>query len=127
MASGSENHMRLYKEIDVALDPIPYGGATSTCEALWMGVPVVCMAGEGMVGRLSASVLMGANCGEWIGYSAEDYVAIAIKLANEGKRNITKREELRQKLTDSDLNNAYRLCRELERIYKEERHAIMDI
>ena len=127
VASGSENHMRLYREIDVALDPIPYGGATSTCEALWMGVPVVCMAGEGMVGRLSASVLMGANCGEWIGYNREEYINIAIKLAKEGKRNITKREELRQKLTDSDLNNANRLCRELERIYQEERHGIMDI
>ena len=127
VASGSENHMKLYREIDVALDPIPYGGATSTCEALWMGVPVVCMAGEGMVGRLSASVLMGAGCKEWIGYSKQDYVDIAVELASEGKRNIAMREELRQKLKDSDLNNANRLCRELERIYKEERHGIMDV
>ncbi len=127
VASGSENHMKLYREIDVALDPIPYGGATSTCEALWMGVPVVCMAGEGMVGRLSASVLMGAGCKEWIGYSKQDYFDIAVELASKGKRNIAMRKELRQKLKDSDLNNANRLCRELERIYKEERHGIMDV
>jgi predicted O-linked N-acetylglucosamine transferase (SPINDLY family) len=70
---------------------------------------------------------MGADCKEWIGYSKQDYVDIAVELASEGKRNIAMREELRQKLKDSDLNNANRLCRELERIYKEERHGIMDI
>ena len=52
------NHLQRYSEVDVALDPIPYGGATTTAEALWMGVPVVALAGKGMVGRLSASLLV---------------------------------------------------------------------
>ena len=58
---GGLNHLQLYSEVDVALDPIPYGGATTTAEALWMGVPVVTLAGNGMVGRLSASLLIHGN------------------------------------------------------------------
>ena len=58
---GGLNHLQRYSEIDVALDPIPYGGATTTAEALWMGVPVVALAGEGMVGRLAASLLIHGN------------------------------------------------------------------
>ena len=52
--------------MDVALDPIPYGGATTTAEALWMGVPVVSLQGEGMVGRISASLLHHAGLERWI-------------------------------------------------------------
>ena len=63
---GGINHLKLYSEIDVALDPIPYGGATTTAEALWMGVPVVALAGEGMVGRLAASLLIHGNQKKWV-------------------------------------------------------------
>ena len=57
---GGLNHLQLYSEIDVALDPIPYGGATTTAEALWMGVPVS-ISREGMVGRLAATLLIHAT------------------------------------------------------------------
>ena len=59
-------HLEFYNEIDVALDPMPYGGATTSCEALSMGVPVITYAGKGMVGRLTASVLNTAGLKDWI-------------------------------------------------------------
>ena len=70
------NHLQRYSEVDVALDPIPYGGATTTAEALWMGVPVVALAGKGMVGRLAASLLIHGNKRDWVANSI-DYVDIA--------------------------------------------------
>ena len=82
---GGINHLQLYRHMDVALDPIPYGGATTTAEALWMGVPVVSMRGEGMVGQLSASLLHHAGFGQWIANDIDAYVEIAKDLAAQGK------------------------------------------
>lgn len=115
----SEDHLLLYEEMDAALDPIPYGGATTTCEALIMGVPVVSMAGAGMVGRLSCSVLRGAGLEGWIASDAEDYVFRAQQLALEGPRSAAERAALRQRVLGSDLCDPIRLSRELERIYRE--------
>ena len=84
---GGLNHLQLYSEIDVALDPIPYGGATTTAEALWMGVPVVALAGKGMVGRLSASLLIHGNQGQWLARNKNEYIKIATNLAEKGKRS----------------------------------------
>ena len=63
---GGLNHLQRYSEIDVALGSHSYGGATTTAEALWMGVPVVALAGEGMVGRLAASLLIHGNQADWV-------------------------------------------------------------
>ena len=115
---GRSAHLDRYREIDVALDPLPYGGATTTCEALAMGVPVVSLAGAGMVGRLSASVLQHAGCGAWIADSTEGYVAIAQQLAATGPRRQDQRQDLRQQVLTSDLGNGPRLAQELERLYR---------
>ena len=61
-----EDHLQQYGLIDVALDPFPNGGCTTTCEALWMGVPVITLAGHHYVSRMSTAVLAGANLNEWI-------------------------------------------------------------
>ena len=115
---GRSAHLDCYREIDVALDPLPYGGATTTCEALAMGVPVVSLAGLGMVGRLSASVLQHAGCGAWIADTTEGYVAIAQQLAATGPRRRDQRQDLRQQVLTSDLGNGPRLAQELERLYR---------
>ena len=73
--------LEIYSEIDVALDPIPYGGATTTAEALWMGVPVVALAGKGMVGRLAASLLIHGNQSQWVARNKGEYIKIASDLA----------------------------------------------
>ena len=115
---GGINHLKLYRHMDVALDPIPYGGATTTAEALWMGVPVVSLQGEGMVGRLSASLLHHAGLEQWIAKNKDSYVNIAKNLASLGPRKIQRRSELRKKMENSALADGARLSVELEKTYK---------
>ena len=114
-----EEHLKLYNMIDIALDPIPYGGATTTAEALWMGVPVICQSGYTMAGNLAASVLATANCEQWIYNSEEEYLNGARTIAEDGPRSKDRREELILKIEQSGLNNPHRVSRELERIYKQ--------
>ena len=115
---GGLNHLQLYRELDVALDPIPYGGATTTAEALWMGVPVLSLGGPGMVGCLSASILVHANCGAWLTDSPEAFVAAGQRLAAAGPRTAEQRLALRQRLEASAFGNPRRLAGELERLYR---------
>ena len=121
---GGINHLQLYSQLDVALDPIPYGGATTTVEALWMGVPVVSLQGEGMVGRLSASLLHHAGFSQWIAESIEEYVDIAQNLALQGNRSRDERIRLRNTLNCSAVADGKRLSGELERIYGNLRQSI---
>uniref|UniRef100_UPI00404893D3 O-linked N-acetylglucosamine transferase, SPINDLY family protein n=1 Tax=Cyanobium sp. TaxID=2164130 RepID=UPI00404893D3 len=121
---GRENHLKCYNEIDVALDPFPYGGATTTCEALAMGVPVVSLAGSGMVSRLSASVLKYSGCKQWIAHSKQDYKKICSGLAAEGARSKQDRLILRKHILSSDLCNCQRLATRLEKHYREAVDAI---
>ena len=65
----------------MALDPFPYGGGTTTCDALWMGVPVVSLAGQTAVGRGGLSILSNVGCRNWWPASSEQYVRIAAELA----------------------------------------------
>ncbi|MBL9215223.1 MAG: tetratricopeptide repeat protein [Opitutaceae bacterium] len=74
-------HLALYHHVDIALDCFPYHGTTTTCEALWMGVPVVTLLGDRHVSRVSASLLTAVGRPEWIAGSDDDYVRIAAGLA----------------------------------------------
>ena len=116
---GWSKHMVLYAEMDVALDPIPYGGATTTCEALLMGVPVVTLAGDGMVGRLSASVLTSAGQTDWIASNETDYIAIAQRASKQGLRGRQQREQLRETTQASNLGDPKQLARQLEQVYRD--------
>ncbi len=79
--SGFLDHLNFLNEIDIALDPVPYGGVTTTCEALWMGVPVVTIAGDRMAGRYSMALLSSVGFVEGIATDEADYVARATRLA----------------------------------------------
>ena len=70
----------VYQRIDVALDPFPYGGGTTTCDALWMGVPVVSLAGQTAVGRGGLSILSNVGLPELVAHDAEQYVRIAVEI-----------------------------------------------
>ncbi len=111
---GTKAHMELYKWIDIGLDTFPYGGATTTAEALWMGVPVITLAGKGMVGRLSSSILKSAGCEEWIAQDLKDYENIAKSLALKGQREVERRNELRHKISQSNLANGKRVSSQIE-------------
>jgi protein O-GlcNAc transferase len=92
----TQSHLAMYQLVDVALDTFPYHGTTTTCEALWMGVPVVVFAGDRHMSRVGVSLLHAAGHPEWIGQTAEDYVRIASGLA----ADVDTRRRLRSALRD---------------------------
>src|SRR6185295_12720851 len=94
-SSPHPEHLKIYHEIDVALDPYPQGGGVSTAEALWMGVPVVTLQGSVLPSRISASFLSVLQMQDWIATSAESYVQIAIAAAKDLSRLATLRKGLR--------------------------------
>ncbi len=75
--------MRAYERMDIALDPIPYNGGTTTAHALWMGVPVVSLAGTRSCGRMGASLLTAAGCDTWVAADTDGFVRIAAALAGD--------------------------------------------
>jgi predicted O-linked N-acetylglucosamine transferase (SPINDLY family) len=99
----TKDHLALYHGIDIALDTFPYNGTTTTCEALWMGVPVVTLCGDRHVARVSASLLTAVGHPEWIGASEADYVRLATELASDRTRLAAIRTSLRGEMAASPL------------------------
>jgi protein O-GlcNAc transferase len=97
------SHLALYARMDVALDPFPYHGTTTTCEALWMGVPVVTLAGDRHAARVGVSLLTAVGHPEWIASSADEYVTIATALAADREKRLHLRRTLRDDLRRSPL------------------------
>ena len=102
-------YFHVYQRIDVALDPFPYGGGTTTCDALWMGVPVVSLAGQTAVGRGGVSLLSNVGLPELVAQDGEQYVQIAAELANDLPRLGQLRATLRDRMQHSPLMDAPRL------------------
>ena len=96
-------HLGAYGGIDVALDPFPYNGTTTTCEALWMGVPVITLAGDRHAGRVGASLLTAVGRPEWIANSPAEYVRLAAGLASDASRRNAPRGDLRDAMRRSAL------------------------
>jgi predicted O-linked N-acetylglucosamine transferase (SPINDLY family) len=113
------DYFRTYERIDVALDPFPYGGGTTTCDALWMGVPVVSLAGQTAVGRGGVSILSNVGLPELVAQTPEQYVRIAVELAQDLSRLSELRATLRDRMQASPLMNAPRFTRNVEAAYRE--------
>lgn len=96
-------HMPVYNDIDIALDTFPQTGGTTTCEALWMGVPTVSKVGDALFERLSYSILHNAGVPELCGESSDELIEIAVRLANNPDRIAELRAGLRDQLKASPL------------------------
>jgi protein O-GlcNAc transferase len=116
---GNANHLELYSQMDAAIDTLPYSGTTTTCEALWMGVPVLTLLGEVMVDRQSAAVLAGADLGSAIARSVPDLLRRAQLLAARGPRQRAERLALREHVARSALLDSAGLARSLEGLYRQ--------
>lgn len=107
-----------YAEVDLALDPLPFSGATTTLDALWQGVPVITVPGSTSSSRSSASLLSVARLNEFIAMDAEDYVAIAAHWGSRLPQLAALRMSLRERIAGSALTDAPRFARALENAYR---------
>jgi protein O-GlcNAc transferase len=113
------DYLRLYDTIDICLDPLPYNGITTTCDALWMGVPVVTLAGKTPAGRAGRSILSTVGLPELIAGNDTDFKKMTIDLANDRPRLAQYRSTLRQKTLQSPLMDAARFTRNMESAYRD--------
>jgi len=110
--------MQEYADVDVVLDPFPYNGATTTCDALAMGLPSVTLAGATMAGRQGEAILTACGLADWVARTPNDYVERALKAADAGLGGPQERDELRQRFLASPLCDAPRFARALEALYR---------
>jgi len=111
-------HLARYAQMDIALDPFPYNGTTTTCEALYMGVPVITLAGKAHAGRVGASFLSTVGLGEYVAKSTGQYLDLAIELAADIARLRKIRSTMRKRLISSPLFEADVFTRNLELTYR---------
>ena len=113
-ASPRKLLLEAYNRVDIALDPFPYGGATTTCEALWMAVPFVTLKGDQFLSRCGLSLNTALDLTDWIADDQDDYVAKAVLHSHDLKRLATVREGLRERVLASPIFDADRFARHLE-------------
>jgi predicted O-linked N-acetylglucosamine transferase (SPINDLY family) len=110
-----------YADVDLALDPFPYNGGTTTMEALWQGVPVLTFTGDRWASRIGASLMHNAGLSEFVAASLEDHVAMAIALANDPQtpaRLDDLRRMMRERLRRAPVCDVRRFARDMERVYR---------
>jgi predicted O-linked N-acetylglucosamine transferase (SPINDLY family) len=114
-----EEYLRLLNRIDIGLDPFPFNGHTTTCDCLWMGVPVVMLAGATYVSRFGGTALVNLELESLISQSVDQYVDIAVRLANDATRLEALHADLRQRMGRSLLVDGARFTRNLEAAYRQ--------
>lgn len=105
-------HIPHYNDIDIALDTFPQTGGTTTCEALWMGVPTITLVGEALFERLSYSILQNAGLSYLCATTRDQFVDIAVELASDGKRLQAFRTGLREQLRASPLGQSEQFAKD---------------
>ena len=112
------SHLQRYGQVDIALDPFPYNGTTTTCEALWMGVPVISLSGESHRQRVGASILSSIGKHEWITKTRDEYITTACVLARSPALLRDTRQRIRTDVSASPLCNANAFTTNLENIFR---------
>jgi protein O-GlcNAc transferase len=114
-----DDHLELYNAIDIGLDPFPFNGATTTCEALWMGVPVITLLGDRHVGRVGASILTNVGLTDFIAQDIDGYIQLAVEMA--AKTNYLKeiREGLRERMQRAPLCDGRSFASDVESAYQD--------
>ena len=115
----SPKHLESYNLVDIGLDTFPFNGGATTCEAIWMGVPVVTLAGAAYHSRVGVSLLSNIGLKEFIAKTPDEYIRLAVNLANDLNRLQSIRENLRNKMSGSPLTDAKRFTINLEKCYRE--------
>ena len=113
-----EAYLRSFDTVDVVLDTFPYSGGTTTCDALWMGVPVVTMTGPRSASRSAASILSSLDLDDWITTSPEEYMERAVRSASQRELITELRRSLRDRMRASPLMQEQQFARDVEAAYR---------
>ena len=111
-------YYKLLNDVDIALDTTPYSGATTTCDALWMSVPVITLAGAHSVARSGVSLLTTVGLPDLIAQSPQDYIRLATTLAQDVPRLTTLRHGLRERMRQSPLMDETKFVQGIEALYR---------
>ena len=115
---STKEHLDVYNRIDIALDTFPYNGTTTTCEALWMGVPVVTLAGSTHVSRVGVSLLSNVGVPDLIAQTKDELTDILVNLTENPDRLQKMRKSMRIRMSQSALTDAKQFTVDLEQCYK---------
>jgi protein O-GlcNAc transferase len=115
-ALGMSEHLACVSQADIALDTFPYNGQTTTCECLWMGLPVITLTGSSHVSRVTHAILHRIGLGDWAASSIEEYSEIAARVELNALAEL--RAGMRERLAGSSLLDGVRVTREIEQAYR---------
>jgi len=116
---STEEHLQLYHQVDICLDSYPYNGATTTCEASWMGVPVVTLVGATHVARMGLSLLSSLGLTDFIAYTPEDYVRINVHYAHQWEALHRLRHTMRARMQAASIMQPETFTRNVEALYRQ--------
>jgi protein O-GlcNAc transferase len=124
------DHLACYGQLDIALDPVAYNGTTTTCEALWMGVPVITLAGQTHRSRIGATLLSSVGHREWIAGNSEEFMRLGISLVSDPEHMKNIRRHLRHQLRAGPITDGQGFTRgyeiALQQIWQESRQKTVD-
>ena len=116
--AAAKDHLAAYRDIDIGLDPFPYNGTTTTCEAMLMGVPVLTLRGDRFIAHVGESLNRTMGLDAWVAADADEFIARAVAFAGDLPGLAALRQGLRPRLIASPLCDAPRFARHLEEAFR---------